>query len=287
LGAWAPRPRAIAAALSAISPASLFNVRLGQDSTPLLLLLGAALWLQRSGRSGLAGAALGLGIYKPHLGLPLAVIFCLATPMRSWPRLAQGFAAACLAGLVTTLLFDGGPGAYHAWWSSAQAFNQAIGGQPDLASVPGLYQASVAGTTRSLLNAGMLLICALLILRLALRAPAEESSISPRVLAIGLALYLACAPYVHTTDQVLLLLPLCWLISEDGAGLRQTAVLLAVVVCALAPMVVLRNYHTSGINALPPVCVLLACILGEDSLRVPRIQRNQPARRSSRAEAHG
>jgi hypothetical protein len=287
LQGWSTRPRLVAASLCAVSPAALFNVRLGQDSTPLLLLLGASLWLRASGRSLLAGATLGLGLYKPHLGLPLAVIFFLTTPRSQWSRMAQGFALVALAGLAATTFFDGGLAAYSHWLDSAQAFSQAIGGQPDLASIPGLYEATVATTTRSVLNGLCLLIVALVVLRLALSTATADCDTAQRVLGIGIAVYLACAPYAHTTDQVLLLLPLCWLVRPDGVGLRDTAVLLAAVACALAPMVVLRNYHTTGINALPPVGVLLGYALQRGKRSAADTPMHEAMTRSAVAEAHG
>lgn len=72
-----------------------------------------------------------------------------------------------------------------------------------------------------------------------------------------MAAWMALSPYVHTSDQIVLTLPLLHLIGQSGRGLQHTAVLLAAVTCVMAPMVVFRDYHTVGINALPPLSLLV------------------------------
>ena len=61
---------------------------------------------------------------------------------------------------------------------------------------------------------------------------------------------------------MLLAIPLLWLIGPRGEGLRDTAVLMACCAAILAPMVVIRDYHTVGINALPPLCLAVAYLVG-------------------------
>ena len=55
----------------------------GQDSVLLLLLVTLSLFLLAKNRVGLAGAALGCGLFKFHLVLPLALILALRRP-RLW-----------------------------------------------------------------------------------------------------------------------------------------------------------------------------------------------------------
>ena len=79
--------------------------------------------------------------------------------------------------------------------------------------------------------------------------------------AAGIAAYFSLTPYVHTEDQVVLILPLLLLVGAEGQGLLRTAVLLAAVAALVSPMVVFRDYHTDVINAFPPICLFLASLL--------------------------
>jgi hypothetical protein len=258
LQGWPPWQRRAAALLVAISPAALFDLRLGQNATPLLLCLGLALALQAKDRPLLAGAALALGMYKPHLMLPVSIIVLLASPRRQWPSLAGGFALATTAGLAIGVVFDGGFAAYGSWLSSVRGFGDLIRHQPDLASIPGLYLGWASPAVSGALNLCCLVLAGLIVARLAFKGGDDDPVSRERLLGGGIAAYLALSPYVHTSDQVLLALPLLLLVGHDGRGLGDNAVLLAAAVTLLAPMVVIRDYHTVGINALPPICVSLA-----------------------------
>ncbi|MGD0509610.1 MAG: glycosyltransferase family 87 protein [Terriglobales bacterium] len=68
----------------------------GQDSVLLLLLVTLSLFLLAKNRVGLAGAALGCGLFKFHLVLPLALILALRRP-RLWLGLCP--VAAVLVGI--------------------------------------------------------------------------------------------------------------------------------------------------------------------------------------------
>ncbi|MGH2347615.1 MAG: glycosyltransferase family 87 protein, partial [Chloroflexota bacterium] len=252
---WPRRPRLLASALVACSPAALFDLRLGQNSTPLLLALGAAYRLTSLGRPFLAGLCLGCGLFKPHLMGPIAVIVILAAPRGSKRAMTAGFALAGGLAVLVGVLFDGGPAVYGHWLTGLRQLGDSISLQPDLASVSGLYQGSAAS---GVLNAACLLGAAGIIALLALRA--QRSGLRGRqdLLGGGIAVYLALSPYVHTSDQILLAPALLALIGPSGDGLREQAVLLAAWVVILAPMVVIRDYHTVGINALPPITVALA-----------------------------
>jgi hypothetical protein len=252
---WPRRARLLAAALVTLSPAALFDLRLGQNSTPLLLALGASYRLTSLGRPFLAGLCLGCGLFKPHLMGPVAVIVILAGPNGSKRAMTAGFALAGGLAVLIGLWFDGGPRAYGHWLTALRQLGDNISLQPDLASVSGFYQGSAAN---GILNTVCLLGAAGIITKLAVRA--HRSGVQGRqdLLGGGIAVYLALSPYVHTSDQILLAPALLTLIGPVGAGLRDQAVLLAAWVTVLAPMVVIRDYHTVGINALPPLTVALA-----------------------------
>ncbi|HXT35842.1 MAG TPA: glycosyltransferase family 87 protein, partial [Chloroflexota bacterium] len=255
---WPARSRMLAAALTAISPVVLFNLRLGQDSTPLLLALGAALWLAARKKPGLAGLCLGCGLLKPHLMLPIAGITILAAPREARKSMAVGVLIAALAWGLVGILFDGGFAAYGHWLSSARQFGDTIRHQPDLASIPGLYLGTAGAATSGLLNLVCLAGAAGIIGLLAIRATHGGPRTRQDLLGAGIAAYLALSPYVHTSDQVLLIPALLTLIGPDGQGLRDLAVILAAAAVVLAPMVVIRDYHTTGINVLPALCVAVA-----------------------------
>jgi len=260
LAGWPRRPRVLASALVAISPAMLFDLRLGQDGSFVLLSLGLGLALRAANKPWLAGAALSLGLFKPHLILPLVALIVLAeTGANRW-RLLGGFAMAAAALIGVALLADGGVAAFSHWRSSLGGFAASIRHQPDIASIPGLYYPSAPQSLIGPLNALCLGLAALLFAVLTWRY--HRSWQPERLIGTGMAAYLALSPYVHTGDQVLLALPIVWLIGPEGIGLRDTAVFLACCAAILAPMVVIRDYHTVGINALPPLCLALAYLVG-------------------------
>ena len=260
LADWPRRPRVAAAALVAISPAMLFDLRLGQNGSFVLLSLGLGLALRAAKMPWLAGAALSIGLLKPHLMLPLIALIALAESGVDRRRLLGGFAVAAAALIGLALLADGGIEAFSRWRSSLGGFAASIRYQPDIASIPGLYYPSAPEALIGPLNVLCLCVAALLIAALAWHY--RRSSRPERLIGAGIAVYFALSPYVHTGDQVLLALPILWLIGPQGLGLRDTAVLLACCAAILAPMVVIRDYHTVGINALPPLCLALAYLVG-------------------------
>jgi len=255
---WPARPRVLAAALTAISPAALFDLHLGQNSTPLLLALGAAIWFTAREKSMAAGLCLGCGLLKPHLMLPIALIVILAAPREARKPMIVGVLAAAAAGALLGIVFDGGFAAYGHWLTSVREFGDSIRHQPDLASIPGLYLGRAGAATSGLLNAACLAGAAGIVCLLAVRAVRGGQLSREELLGAGIAAYLSLSPYVHTSDQVLLAPGLLALIGPWGLGLRDHAVVLAAAVAILAPMVVIRDYHTTGINALPALCVAAA-----------------------------
>lgn len=265
---WPRRPRLVASMLVAICPAALFDLRLGQNSTPLLLALGAGYRLIARGQPFWAGVCLGCGFFKPHLMGPIAVIVILAAPRGCRLRVAIGTVTAGLLALLVGLLFDGGLEAYGHWVEDLKQYGDTIGRQPDLASVSGLYQGSALS---GILNAICLLSAAAIIANLALQARGFNPQARRNLLGGGIAVYLALSPYVHTSDQILLVPGLLSLVGPHGEGLNNRAALLAAWIAVLAPMVVIRDYHTTGINALPPIALALAYWL--------RGQPTSPARR--------
>lgn len=82
-----------------------------------------------------------------------------------------------------------------------------------------------------------------------------------RLLGGGIVIFFAFLPYEHTSDQILLVLPLMLLIGPDASGLREWPVVLATFLCVLTPLVLFHNHMIEGFNVLPAVSLLLAYAL--------------------------
>jgi hypothetical protein len=259
LRGWPGRARLVATGLAAISPAALFNLRLGQ--TAGFMLLGLGLWLAMAPRRPfLAGAALSVGMVKPHLMLPVAAIAILASQPVTRRQTILGFAAAMLLWAGITAIWDGGLTAFAHWWSSLGNFAGSIRLQPDVASIPGFYYAAVSQSVATALNALCLTLAAGIIAALAWQIRGGDARARSWFLWTSIATYLALTPYVHTGDQLLLLPALLALIGPDAQGLQENIILLVTLVALVAPLAVFRDYHTEGINALPSICVALAFV---------------------------
>ena len=100
----------------------------GQDSILLLLLVTVGVLLLMRGRDGWAGAALGAGLFKFHIVIPLALVLAVRRP-----RLLAGLAcvAALLVAISVTIL--GWGGLFHYVRVVLQMENQGAGGTPTVA----------------------------------------------------------------------------------------------------------------------------------------------------------
>lgn len=81
-----------------------YSFEAGQDTVLTLTLLAASLRFLQNGRHVLCGLALGLGLFKFQLVLPIVGIFFLH---RYW-RVVAGFATSALAALMLSILMVGG-----------------------------------------------------------------------------------------------------------------------------------------------------------------------------------
>jgi len=90
-----PEVRALSPVLLALAAAGFFTVVIsliqGQDTVLLLLIVVITLVAMSRGRDASAGAALALGLFKPHFAGPLALILAVRRP-----RLLAGFVPAAL-----------------------------------------------------------------------------------------------------------------------------------------------------------------------------------------------
>jgi Glycosyltransferase family 87 len=177
----------------------------------------------------LSGALLGICWLKPHIALP-AVLLIWAFHTEARRKLALGFLAASvfLGGL--TLAAVGFAGV-HEWIGGLLGWTQSIRGQPEIASMAGLYYLWASPALRTVLS-GLCLAVALGATFLTWR------QFYPRVpdpLSIGWlwGLWILCVPYAHINDAMLLTLPVLLLLGRDGRELlRPRSLLILYLLCS-------------------------------------------------------
>lgn len=206
----------------------------GQFDALLLAGLVASLVLMRRDLPWLAGACMVIVLIKPHLLWPLPLLlFAVWTPV--WPR-AWRFAAATLlvalcGALVSILLVPAGGD----FFAHALSFaGNVASAQPDLSGVPGLLLPIPGGgvmgdgvaVAGAVLVAGMVWAC--FTSRPLRRLGDAERAVVP---LIGLAVWLACVPYAHPNDDVMLFPLLIVLVGVRGRGLDARWLMMAVIGC--------------------------------------------------------
>lgn len=219
LGAWFTlvaldwtRARWLAIGIALLTTPVFLTLWFGQQSTLLLCALAGTMLCVRHRRYGVAGSLMALGLVKPHLMLPVALAIPILLPtMAERRRYLAGFTGILAVLMLATLLLTG-PRSLLAWSHDLlQLSNTIEAGQSNLPSLGGFVLLVLPQPWNryvALLMAGLALA---LMLVLATRARAR--SISPwMVIPALMAIWIMTAPYVHTTDQVLVLpaLALLW-----------------------------------------------------------------------------
>ena len=204
----------------------------GQFDALLLAGTVGSLLLMRRNRPWAAGACMAVVLFKPHLLWPLPLLlFAAWTP--AWPRAWRFLLSA------TAVVVGGAAGGFLLVPGSVQFFGHALGFgsrvgtvQPDLAGLPGLLLTlpggALAGGVVAVAGAAAVLSLAVLSARhprLRTLAP-EQRAVIPLA---GLAIWLACAPYAHPNDDVLLFPLLVLLIGAHGRRLTARALQVGVV----------------------------------------------------------
>ena len=190
-----------------------------------LLLLGAtvtALLLMRRDRPWLSGLCMAAVLLKPHILWPLPLL--LATSwvgdMPQLRRFALSAGGVLVAGTVAGFLLVPHSGSFFAHLLNFESTVTAV--QPDLAGIPGLVahlpHGALLGDGIAVVGvAGVLALAVASIRQPALRAlPADRRHLIPLV---GLAFWLACTPYAHPNDDVLLFPLLIAVVGEAGRRL--------------------------------------------------------------------
>jgi len=263
LGRWPAPARGLGTFAVACCGAALWGYRVGQVAPMLVLALGVAVWCLQRNRPWLSGFALTFGFMQPHVLIGIAVVLLLTAGPESRRRMVAGFATGIAGWAGIAVAFDGGLGAIRDWVGSLGGDPTLLATQADVAALPGLLLHAVPTSYDNLIVVASLACAALSVAYFASR---ERGTDSPLLMCGGIAGCYSLLPYVHTSDQVVLVLLVLLLIGPDGAGLLERPVLLAAWVCCLAPLAMFHDYRTPVFDVLPPVSVLVACgLLGRGS----------------------
>lgn len=236
------------------------------DALLLAGTMGALLFARRL-RPLAAALCMGVVLLKPHLLWPLPLLlFAVWLPdrRRAW-SFAAGTAAVLAGGtLIGFALVPGSSG----FFGHLLGFGARVGAvQPDLAGLPGLLLHLPAS---SIAIAAVAAAGAVGVVALAVAAVRDRRlrALDDRRLALiplaGLALWLACAPYAHPNDDILLFPLVALLIGADAAELegRTLAVGLAASLAVAAAFI-----------AAPPAgLLLLAVATGAAAVRGRRLR---------------
>jgi hypothetical protein len=190
-----------------------------------LFLLGAticALVLMRRDRPWLAGLCMAAVLLKPHILWPLPILLGVAwiNDARRVQQFALSTCGILAAGTAAGFVWVAHAGSFFAHLLSFESTVTSV--QPDLAGIPGLVAHLPHGTPLGdgiavVGVAGVLVLAVAGIRHPALRAlPDDHRYLIPLV---GLAFWLACTPYAHPNDDVLLFPLLAAAVGESGRRL--------------------------------------------------------------------
>ncbi|MGA2905991.1 MAG: glycosyltransferase family 87 protein [Candidatus Korobacteraceae bacterium] len=216
---------------------------MGQDSVLLLAILAACAWLLARRMEWMAGAALGLALFKPQLILPIAAIYLL---LRRW-RMLRGFLCSGLAVLAVSILMVGYAGMRQMVTILSQgqtAAHMAI--HPSMMpNLRGLLAMLLAGHSKleailvGAISVGLLL-CA--------RATTQRQQPPARAFAGLVCFAILVSFHLNLHDLALLLLPILLVIEDrmwSGANGWQVTAPLIVLFCTPAYLVALGAFKVA------------------------------------------
>jgi hypothetical protein len=234
----------------------------GQFDLMMLAGLVASLALMARRRPVLAGAAMVVVLFKPHLLWPLPLLLGAAW-MADAPALRRFIVTAAI------VLLGGAAAGFLLVPHSLAFFPHLLGfdtrissDQPDLSGIPGLLahlpQGALIGD--AVAAAGILGVLALGLLGgLASRQRSltpEESALIPLV---GLTIWLACTPYAHPNDDVLIFPLLAVVVGVRGSRLDPRWLELGIVgaLAVIVGFVAGQGVGTALVALIALVCLLL------------------------------
>jgi hypothetical protein len=200
----------------------LFGFVLGQFDAVLLGGMVAGLILMRKNLPWLAGLCTVVVLLKPHILWPLPILLAAVWTGRDGRAIKFAISAGVVmvGGALLGFLVTPGSGSF---FTHALGFGTRIGSeQPDLAGIPGLLLRLPGGW---MLGGGVALLGGLAVLGLAgfCRFGKRVGNLTDwergLVVLVGFAVWLACAPYAHPNDEILLFPLVIGLIGERGSKL--------------------------------------------------------------------
>ncbi len=188
-------------------PATLWNAAVGQNGFLTAALFGCGLALTQR-RPLLAGLCFGLLTYKPQFGLLIPIALAAGA---HWRAVASASATACLLYLASWLAF--GSDSFVAFWQSIAQTNQAVFAEgrahlDKMQSTYGLLRSLGVQSDRAWLAQGMVTAAGAIAVAATWRRPLPFG-LKAAALSVGALL---ASPYVYVYDQVLLAVPVAFLL---------------------------------------------------------------------------
>ncbi|MFN2581237.1 MAG: glycosyltransferase family 87 protein [Candidatus Dormibacteria bacterium] len=231
-----------------------------------LLLAGTvgALLLLRRNRPIAAGLAIAVVLLKPHLLWPLPLLLAASWNAGLPRRRFIAAAALVLAGGIG-MGFLLVPGATQ-FFTHVALFGSRVGAvQPDLAGLPGMLQHLPGGGVFSLVVTATGIAAVIALAVLAMRHPSSSFELRATFVLTAVAVWLACAPYAHPNDDVLLYPLIAVFSGVEGRNLYQRPLLLAAV-AATVLLPVVWPFHVISVP-ITPLAVTLVAVCGVQHLR--------------------
>ncbi len=237
-----------------VFPAAILNATIGQNGfVTASCFAGAMLLLDR--RPALAGACLGLLVFKPQLaiGIPLALLL-------AWRLRALAACAVMAVSLLAMSWLVLGAGAWRAFFA-ATPFIQSIlwdpGIWPKLVSV--FTGVRLLGGSRALAGAVQAASGAAGLVALgwvAWRRPGAGAEVATLVAAAML-----CTPYLMDYDLVCLAVPMAWLVSRGVAAGWLGYEKIMLVLCFVLPLAARNGNLAIGVSVMPVALAALLCVI--------------------------
>jgi len=192
----------------------------GQDSVLLLLLVTLSLFLLASGRVVLAGAALGCGLFKFHLVLPLALILVLRRP-----RLLLGLCPVAAVLVAIWAMMTGWHGMVDYGHAVGYVENHGAGGTP-IAQMPNLRGliaelAELAGGGGGSFVTVAAIVCAAAALGIVLRKVGRRAAGTRFTIAAAIVTCILVSYHAVIHDLTLLLPVVLMLYAAPGSATRS------------------------------------------------------------------
>jgi len=276
LGTWLtlaaldwPYSRTAAIAVASLTTPVFLTLWFGQLAAFLLCILAGAMLCLRRGYPACAGGLMALGLVKPHLMLPVAVLtpFLLASPVAR-RRYVFGYTGIIGCAMVLTVLTTGA-GSLMAWMQTLIHLSGTVETvQNNLPSLGGLLL-NVLPQPWNRLLASLLTILTLAVMIFITRRARTTGRAAWEVLPLLMVLWIAVTPYVHTPDQTLFLpaLALVWRSMDAKAAFTPPGALrpsilpiLALWAFTLLPFSYVLAAPWRYLDLLPSAIILIALV---------------------------